>query len=81
MAPTRQEIRKSPLAALEQALPRRASLTLHLARGHDRDQPLEFVVGKMGADLPETASYVFANCFLTERVSLCQAGLAEGVLF
>jgi hypothetical protein len=51
-------------------LPRRASLALHLARGHDRHQPLELVERKMGADLPETPGYVFANCFLTERVSL-----------
>jgi hypothetical protein len=70
MAPTKQEIRESRLAALERALPHRPPLTFHLARGHHSDQPLELVLGTIGANLPETPSYVFANCFLTESVCL-----------
>jgi hypothetical protein len=49
-------------------------------RGHSRDELLEVVLGKIGADLAETPSDVFAHCFLTERVNFGQAGFAEDVL-
>jgi hypothetical protein len=44
-----------------------------LTLGHHRDQLVELVLGEIGADLPETPSYVFANCFLTEKVNLFEA--------
>ena len=31
--------------------------------------------------MPETPGYVLAHCFFTKRVDLCQARIAEGVLF
>ena len=58
-----------------------ASLTLELPLGHPVDQLPEFFLGKMGADFPQSPSYVVADCFLSQRTKsvVGRAGLA--VLF
>ena len=67
--------------ACEGSLPRRASLALHLTRGHQRNQVPEFVRREIGADMAETPGYVFAHCYFTKRMDLGKARAADSVLF
>ena len=64
----------------DRPLPDRTTLALYLTRGHNRDELSEIGLREIGADVAETPGYVFANCFLAERVDLGQSGLVEDVL-
>jgi hypothetical protein len=51
-------------------LPALTALTPHLARSHQFDKRLEFVVGHIGADSSQTTGYIFAHHVLAERMEL-----------